>query len=172
LQILSHILHPHPTLPLIPVPAVPFAGILIMSPWVILESTAPSFVYSDKDTLSSKPLLAWGRMYRQGNALSDGMGEPGGYWSEPLKAPMEWWRDVAKVTRHVMVTYGEFEAFRDDNAAFAKKLKESVGPKVDVTSVEEPRGIHIGPTSDANSERFSSELTKIISGWVHDRVLS
>jgi len=178
LQVLSHILHPHPALPLIPIPAVPLAGILTMSPWVIFESSAPSFVHVDKDTLSLKPLLTWGRMYRQGNALADGTGEPSGHWSELLKAPPEWWRDIAKVTRNVMITYGElitygeFEAFRDDNAAFAKKLEESVGLEVDVTSVEQPRGLHVEPLMYADRKVFSTDLTRIISEWVHDRVLS
>ena len=170
-QVLSHILHPHPALPVLPMPAIPFGGILAISPWVVFESNAQSFVHNTKDVLSAIPLLTWGRMIRQGNVLADGKGEPHGYWSEPFKAPPEWWRDTAKVTRNVMVTYGQFEAFRDDDTAFVKKLRLGAGTEVDVASLEESRGIHIGPVIDASLRRAPSELTKAISGWVYDRVV-
>ncbi|KAF8518500.1 Alpha/Beta hydrolase protein [Hysterangium stoloniferum] len=172
-QIVSHILHPHPELPVLPVPAAPFAGILLMSPWLIFDSESDSFLNNKCDVISIKPLVAWGRLIREGTALEGNKNEPGGFWAEPRKAPLEWWKGADKVSQHFLLIYGEREALKDDIIEFGKTLQASVeGTNVEVKVVGDPAGLHIDSTTDAFLHRKVRDVTKIIAGWIHDRLAS
>ncbi|KAF8518499.1 Alpha/Beta hydrolase protein [Hysterangium stoloniferum] len=173
IQIVSHILHPHPELPVLPVPAVPFAGIVLMSPWLIFDSESDSFLNNKCDLISMKPLLAWGRLIREGTAVEGNKNEPGGFWSEPGKAPVEWWNGTDKVSRHFLLTFGDREVFKDDIVKFGATLQTAVeGTNVAVKVVGGPAGLHADPTMDAVYGREVTELTKIIAGWIHDGLVS
>ena len=171
MQIISHHLHPHPSISALPIPQVPFAGLLVISPWVVFDSDAPSFVKNDNDTVSKETLLYWGRLAHDGNPPPDTKDGPEEYWREPLRAPPNWWNGTEDVTKHVAFVYGECEALRDDILSLIDKFKEGVaGERVDIVTVEEPMGLHIGPIGDAARARAPSDVTKIIAEWVHDRL--
>lgn len=173
LQVLSHVLHPHPTLPRIRAPAVPFAAILAISPWVIYESSAPSFMQKDKDILPHATVSILADIMRGTTAYDDRKGDPEGFWSEPLVAPTEWWRSTAHATRSVLIVYGSRELFTEDNAAFAKKMREgTAGTNVEIREIEEPYGLHIGPLIDAYLGRSPSEASKAIAEWANTRLTS
>jgi len=123
--------------------------------------------------VSKKPLLAWGRLIREGTPLERNKNEPGGFWVEPLKAPVEWWKGADKVSRHFLFTYGDREALKDDIMEFGNTLGAGTeGTNVEVKVVGDPNGLHIDPTMDAFFGREIKGLTKIIAGWIHDRLAS
>jgi len=172
-QIALHILHPHPELPVFHGPAVPFAGIVLMSPWLIFDSESDSFLNNKCDILSKKSLLAWGRFIREDTVEEGNTNESRGFWVEPRKAPVEWWRGTDKVSQHFLLTYGDREALKDDIIEFGKTLQTGVeGTGVEVKVVGDPSGLHIDPTIDAYFGREVKDLTKIIAGWIHDRLAS
>ncbi|KAF8509300.1 hypothetical protein BU17DRAFT_56241, partial [Hysterangium stoloniferum] len=172
-QIVSHILHPHPELSILPVPAAPFAGILLMSPWLIFDSESDSFLNNKCNIISIKPLVAWGHLIREGTALEGNKNELGGFWAEPHKAPLEWWKGADKVSPHFLLTYDEQEALKDDIIEFGKTLQASVeGTNVEVKVVGDPAGLHIDSTTNVFLHHKVRDIMKIIAGWIHDRLTS
>ncbi|GJJ14097.1 hypothetical protein Clacol_008354 [Clathrus columnatus] len=166
-QLLSHLLHPYPSFPVIS-SDVPFAGILSMSPWLIFDSMAPSYVDNGFDVLIPSQLRYWADTFRNGTLIQNGSSENDGYWAEPRKAPNDWWSGSERVVNNIMLTSGAWEILHDDVQDFGKLLKEVRGDGVDV--VEEADGIHIGPTMDSGAHRLPSELTGIITRWVYERL--
>ena len=172
LQMISHYLHPHPSVSALPIPPVPFAGLLLISPWVVFDSDAPSFVNGDNDCLPGEAITQWERIMRQWNLPLDTKSEPEEYWREPLRAPQDWWSDIEKVTKHIMFTYGGWECLRDDILSLVEKFRKGVtGEKVDIVTATQPRDLHVGPTLDALNKRPPGILTKLTAEWVHDRLV-
>jgi acetyl esterase/lipase len=171
MEVISQCLHPNSSIPSMPIPSVPFAGILAISPWVVFESNVPSFVNDGGDNLSNRLLRYFAELLLQNSVLTDTKGVPEEYWREPLRAPPDWWRGSEKVTKHIMFIYGEREALRDDIVSFVEKVREGVsGTEMDIASVQDPIGVHIAPVIDALMDRAPGETTKIMANWVHDRI--
>ncbi|KAF8590158.1 hypothetical protein K439DRAFT_1612159 [Ramaria rubella] len=172
-QVLSHILHPHPLLLVIPVPSVLFAGILAISLWLIFECTAPSIRDNVRDLIAAQSVHDYAEKVCKGSVLSETQGELGGYWSEPLKAPAEWWDHTGAVTGHLLLTYGEWEFLRDHVVLLGETLDVALraGGKVDLMVWNEQRGIHDSPVMDTALGRAPNDITKAIAGWIHDRIV-
>lgn len=194
MQILSHLLHPYPSLPVISIPpdSPPFAGILAMSPWLVFESESPSY-YDDKglDLLTSRLLKYWADCFRKGTCIENNQlellkkdGSAPGYWSEPGKAPAEWWHNSSNVVSQILLTSGAYEIMNDDIQRFGDILKKAsaiINKEGDgkegghdsdkfITVMTEPAGMHIGPTVDSTFLRPPTEFTNMITGWVHERL--
>jgi acetyl esterase/lipase len=74
MQVISqhlHPNHPNPSIPSMPIHAVPFAGVLTISPLVAFESNAPSFVNNGGDALSHHTLLYFAGLLRQNSVPTD-----------------------------------------------------------------------------------------------------
>lgn len=113
LATLLHISHPHPDIkPL--VLDTPLAGTFAFAPWVDFSTDWPSFVHNAyRDVCGAEKLKLWAGMY---------LGErEGDYWSEPSKAPVEWWADAK--TERILVLVGSDEVLFSSIEAFTKKVK-------------------------------------------------
>ena len=156
-----------------PIPSTPFAGILVISPWLVFDSDAPSFLNNDRDGISGETLLRWGALMRGFRKLPCGIkDEPEVYWREPLRAPQEWWHGTDKVTEHIMFTYGESEGLRDDILSFVEKFTKSVsGNKVNISTAADPMGVHIAPILDAMVARAPTDVTQSMAEWITSRFI-
>ena len=166
LQVLSHALHPLPSIPLSPLASSfagehrPVKGAFLVSPWVIPRgSDAGSFHTNDKNDLRSKrTFLHWGLNIV--NAVP--LGERS--YIEPSLSPMEWFQDAPRVIERFLVTAGEYEISRDDILAFANKHLSSCK---DVTVILQEQGVHVEPlynfTEDTRDQ--DGEITSSILKW-------
>ncbi|KAL0580226.1 hypothetical protein V5O48_001819 [Marasmius crinis-equi] len=171
LCLLSHILHPHPAVDPPPVLSSPLGGVLLISPRVTNECTAPSF-YSNtnRDTLTRETLFAWSSSFRSNSPISTEHGlRADGFYTEPLNAPPEWWEGfTAKITERVFISAGTHECFRDAIVGFADKMKGI--PGLDVVLMLEEKGIHDSPLMDVR--RPPTDLLKAIRHWLSQTIES
>ncbi|KAE8364314.1 Alpha/Beta hydrolase protein [Aspergillus caelatus] len=113
LAVLLHLSHPHPEIePLCDV--APLAGLFAFAPWVSFVHEGTSMQDNQyKDMIGREILDRWSRMYLGAD------GREGDAWSEPNRAPIEWWRN-AKV-KEVLILAGKDEILFDPIDAFVKK---------------------------------------------------
>ncbi|KAI5294908.1 hypothetical protein KEM52_002892 [Ascosphaera acerosa] len=97
LGILSHLSHPHPEIE----PYVlkePFAGLFLVAPWVSFDTTGPSVAANEqKDFICADGLQQWADGFLAGRGSDN--------YSEPLKAPAEWWKDLQ--ARETLIVVGK-----------------------------------------------------------------
>jgi acetyl esterase/lipase len=91
-----------------------FASVVLISPWVAMNSSAESIqVNRRKDILSAAALTYWAQ-----NFLGGAVPDP---WNTPLMAPEDWWAEI--LADEVIAMYGDDELLRDDAAILCEKLK-------------------------------------------------
>ncbi|KAH7394556.1 putative acetyl-hydrolase [Pyrenochaeta sp. MPI-SDFR-AT-0127] len=116
LAVLSHLMHPHPSLPAF-APSVSdnkLKGVFLISPWVTFSQTSQSLQSNaSKDVLDAKVLKQWSEAYMS-NANTD-------EYNTPSHAITEWWDDVP--VENMLVTTGGDELFRDDILEFGHRIQ-------------------------------------------------
>ncbi|KAF7297252.1 Abhydrolase-3 domain-containing protein [Mycena indigotica] len=118
LQILSHILHPLPSVPLISLPA-PIQSAMLVSPWISLSASSPSHKSNDgHDFVSLSTMSAWGPQI-----LRDVPAEHRAF-AEAVSAPENWFVGAEKVFQHVLISAGGAELLKDDIESFAEAFKK------------------------------------------------
>jgi acetyl esterase/lipase len=122
LSLLSHILHPHPSVPALELNA-PFKAVLLISPWVSFSTEHPSYTTNaETDIFDHTPLTMWAKAFL-GNSQRQGI-TMGDSYSEPLLAETSWWSGSSKVANEVLFWTGGGELFVDGIRAFAEKFTE------------------------------------------------
>jgi acetyl esterase/lipase len=122
LSLLSHVLHPRPSVPVVNV-SVPFRAVLLLSPWVSFATDHPSFTTNaESDIFDHIPLKMWAQAFlgssqRQGIVMGDS-------YSEPLLAEPSWWNGASKIVEEVLFWTGGGELLLDGIKAFAEKFEE------------------------------------------------
>lgn len=112
LGVLSHISHPHPKIPPLPL-STPFRGIVLLTPWAAFSKT-PSFDKNEyRDVVNEKLCIKWSQAFL-GNAPPDP-------YNVPLTADAEWWRDVR--AEEILVVASADECLTDIVRAMGEKLK-------------------------------------------------
>ncbi|KAI1777476.1 Alpha/Beta hydrolase protein [Hypoxylon cercidicola] len=161
LAVLSHMSHPHPTVSTLQGSGHNFKGVLLISPWVTFDQTAPSFKTNAQKDFVSVPLL---------KSMSEAfMGDaPRSNYNTPLDAPPDWWRDIR--TEKVLILAGGDEILKDDIQEFGEKLKKYNGKKVEV--VVSPGECHDPPIAERlmriNGDPGLVEMK--LYQWVQDQV--
>lgn len=122
LSLLLHLSHPNPL-----VAPLKFqgrlSGAVLVSPWVTMDTSAPSMqLNKDKDVLSASSLAYWARNFL-GDADLDS-------WNTPTMAPEEWWGDL--LVDDILALYGDDEILHDDTAVFCERLRVSACPSFSV----------------------------------------
>lgn len=114
LAVLLHLTHPHPEIDALPVPA-PLRGVVAFAPWVSFGRDWPSLERNRyKDIIPREALERWARAYLGGR-------EEGDSWSEPFRAPTEWWRGAR--TEQVLVLAGGDEILLSAVEEFVERFK-------------------------------------------------
>ncbi|KAF1984622.1 alpha/beta-hydrolase [Aulographum hederae CBS 113979] len=114
----------NPVSPSVAVPALklnsPLRAALLISPWVDFDTTRPSLKHNAKSDYLTATALD--RASGAFGAIATG-GKHDEY-SEPVKAPVEWWADVSKVVKEVLVWGGGGEVLIDGIEEFGARMKE------------------------------------------------
>lgn len=140
LQVISHVLHPHPSVPELSLSA-PFAGAYLMSPWVELTSHTGSMVTNnDCDMVGTRGLLEFGKIILSNVPTSS---LP---YAEAAHAPEGWFADAqTRAASRILVTAGDKECLRDVIVNFGQVFcKAHLGARL----VVQDYGVHDDPLCD------------------------
>jgi acetyl esterase/lipase len=113
MAVLLHLSHPHPDIDPVTLSG-PLAGVFGYAPWINFSPDWPSFRDNAyRDVITDQALLRWSNAYLDG--------KKGDSWSEPDRAPAEWWQDVK--TERILLLAGGDEVLLGPIESFAKKVK-------------------------------------------------
>ncbi|KAL1960854.1 hypothetical protein VTO42DRAFT_5837 [Malbranchea cinnamomea] len=169
LGLLSHILHPDQSpcndekIEL----AEPFAGAFLISPWVTVSTSAPSYT-----RLANRDHLTIGRVERftQKLTASDGpysleklSADP---FLSPLNAPEGWWACLGSAVGKLQLAVGTWEIFFDDNCAMARMLRKDA-KGTDLSLSECAYAIHSGSVVDAALGIRNSTMSRAVWSWLN-----
>ncbi|KAJ5752671.1 hypothetical protein N7520_009588 [Penicillium odoratum] len=154
---LLHISHPHPEIEPLSL-SVPLAGVFGFAPWVNFSLDWPSITENAyKDICTKKGLKRWSDMYL--------VGREGDSWSEPSKAPVEWWADVK--TETILILAGGDEILLSPIEAFVKNVKSVFPHTTFVVGEDESHDAHIYVDAGVKEgTQTGNELRR----WVASRV--
>jgi len=134
LQLMSHILHPLPSIPPPPALSQALAGAMLISPWCEYSSEGPSFARNDrKDFLSARTCAHFAAMIKAG--LTPELE----YYCQPLSAPASWWKGLDGVYSRFLVTAGEYETMLDQIIETGTMISHHVK---DTVTIVEPEAVH------------------------------
>lgn len=113
MAVLLHLSHPHPAIDPVEM-ASPLAGVFGYAPWVTFSQEWPSFKENAyRDIITDHALSDWSIAYLGG--------KEGDSWSEPGRAPAEWWQDAK--TERILLLAGGDEILLGPIESFAEKVK-------------------------------------------------
>ena len=134
LQLMSHILHPLPSIPPPPVLSQALAGAILISPWCEYNASGASFVRNDrKDVISARSCAHFAGVVKAG--LTPDLE----YYCQPLSAPASWWKGLDGVYSRVLVTAGENECLLDQIVETGTMISHHVK---DAVTMVEPGAVH------------------------------
>lgn len=157
LSILSHIMHPHPSVPPVLPLSSPLAAAILVSPWVTFDQSAPAFAkFGREDYVTPHLLRYWGE---EAIGLEAPAAElaAGRYHAEPKRAPESWWQGMDRAVKFVGTTVGGREVFLDDVLEWEKSFRAGSGVRAEL--YVGPIELHDGPLFDFGSGRPPSELS-------------
>ncbi|KAL3479762.1 Alpha/Beta hydrolase protein [Aspergillus californicus] len=116
LSVLLHLTHPHPEIDPLPLQGGKnLAGVFGFAPWVSFSLDGESIAANRyKDVIPPEGLKSWSLGYLGKNRESDA-------WSEPAKAPTEWWADAR--TKRLLILAGRDEIMFSSVEKFAERVK-------------------------------------------------
>ncbi len=116
LGVLSHMSHPHPSIPPLEI-SEPVRAAILIAPWCTFETTADSFRRNAyKDCIGESSLAPWSSAFMGG--------APPDNYNQPLRAPAEWWKDVK--AEEILIIAGADELLVDYVKELASKIEVSV----------------------------------------------
>ncbi|KAI9923852.1 hypothetical protein MW887_008334, partial [Aspergillus wentii] len=151
LAVLLHLSHPHPEIEPVEV-SEPLRAVLGIAPWVNYQCRGPSVERNKyKDIIDTVFLNKYSTDYLNGSTVGDN-------WSEPSRAPLEWW-EGAKVQQSLIVA-GSDEILLSGIEEFANKFKSVV-----------PNTTYIVGHGDTHDDlfydaRFDGEQAKAVESWL------
>lgn len=156
LAVLSHLNHPHPSIPKLDL-TTPLNGTVLICPWVTFSTAWPSFKTNHDSDISTGPaLLEWARDYISPADHNN--------YSEPAIANAEWWKGAQ--TQNILNVYGEWEVLRDPDVAIGKTLAAA---GVNVQSKECAKQIHIDCILDSQTGLPHGPMSEYIWEWLKER---
>ncbi|KAL4940680.1 hypothetical protein BDV06DRAFT_17110 [Aspergillus oleicola] len=133
LSTLLHLTHPHPEIETLDVKGE-LAGVFGFAPWVSFDLDGKSMSENAyKDVIPSKGLKNWSAAYL-------GKRKEGDAWSEPSKAPTEWWEGVK--AKRVLILAGGDEILLSAVEEFAGRFKNVVPQTTYIVGYEDT---HVSP---------------------------
>lgn len=156
LAVLSHVLHPHPSIPKLDL-AAPLKGTLLICPWVTFSADWESFRRNDSRDISTGPaLLEWATDFISPSDYNN--------YSEPTKAESNWWKDAP--TESILNVWGEYEGLQDADTKIGKTLAEA---GLDIQNKECAKQIHIDCVLDAQTGMPHGPMSEYFWEWLSER---
>ncbi|KAJ7594135.1 Alpha/Beta hydrolase protein [Mycena floridula] len=165
LQLFSHMLHPHPSVPVLTLPT-PFRSAYLMSPWLSLLGERVKLVDSNSrsDIVTSITLRNWGIRVFESVPESD---HP---YLDAVYAPQDWFKGLDKFVGRILITAGDAECLRDADESLYKDLKLH---HEQVKFVLQPEGVHDDAFLDFMlMEKDLSSLTPLILDWLTEGLVA
>ncbi|KAE8352727.1 alpha/beta hydrolase fold protein [Aspergillus coremiiformis] len=162
LAVLLHLSHPHPEIePLYDV--APLAGIVAFAPWVNFNHEGSTSMRENqyKDMIGSEILDLWSQLYL------GGQGKEGDAWSEPNRAPMEWWKDAKLKVKEILFLTGRDEVLFDGIDGFVKKFQCVVPNTTYVIGYGET---HVEPVYSASFIGNETAQGNALREWLRSRL--
>ncbi|KAJ5167044.1 uncharacterized protein N7482_005825 [Penicillium canariense] len=133
MAVLLHLSHPHPAIDPLDLSS-PLAGVFGFAPWINFSQDWPSFKDNAyRDVVTDEALEKWSSAYLDG--------KQGDSWSEPDRAPAEWWRDAK--TERILLLAGGDEILLGPIESFAKKVKSAFPNTTFVVGYDESHDAHL-----------------------------
>ncbi|KAF4618228.1 hypothetical protein D9613_011550 [Agrocybe pediades] len=160
-QLLSHTLHPLPSVPASPLQGSQskLGGVYLMSPWASLLGDFPSAkVNANTEWVTQDLSISMGKM-----VLARVPEEQRAYL-EIAKAPKDWFNGVNQLVNRVLVTLGEKECLSDPIIILIEALKQ-YHPSVQVAI--EPHGVHNDILQDFFvKEKKLNTIARAVDDWL------
>ncbi|KAL4995093.1 Alpha/Beta hydrolase protein [Aspergillus recurvatus] len=158
LSVLLHLTHPHPAIDPLPlVDGAELAGVFGFAPWVSFDLTGESVTKNQyKDVVPSQGLRVWSREYL-GKRLERNP------WSEPAKAPTEWW--VGAKAKRVLILAGGDEILLSAVEEFVNRFKTVVPQTTYVVGYEDT---HVSPVYSGTG--LESQQARGLRNWLGARL--
>ncbi|POS78531.1 hypothetical protein DHEL01_v203063 [Diaporthe helianthi] len=136
LQLLSHLLHPHPRAERIALDE-PLAGAFIVSPWVSQKTSTRSFVdgrpcdmiskgifyHPNRDMFQKKPTGLLGALFPNWRLVETDEFREGKGWAFAADVDEKWLDGMGGIVRKVYVTCGKQEILRDQGIEVAERIR-------------------------------------------------
>ncbi|KAK9349899.1 Alpha/Beta hydrolase protein [Lipomyces doorenjongii] len=159
-SVLSHILHPHPSITPIKL-STPLRAVFVSSPVVRFGFTAERFRLNEIfEPAPVSTLKEWIANYL-GTSGKDG-------WNEPGQNDVEWWKGLTDVVKGMLITIATDEVMADDVQAMANKIT-TVYPQLTLFSSK--NDFHAEPGIGFAVGLEESESARLIKSWVVERLL-
>ncbi|KAK5114112.1 hypothetical protein LTR62_002681 [Meristemomyces frigidus] len=161
LALISHILHPHPSVPKLELKE-PLAAALLISPWVTFVPDDECVRRNQRSDLVT-PVAAkrWSSNF-MGSTPTDN-------YTQPLDADSTWFSGLDNIAKDVLIYGGGGEILIDSIKSFAHKLQQA-HPRVEV--VVQPRVGHDDVILDkVFGYEGRTEGTRVMEDWVEKRMV-
>ncbi|KAL4869786.1 hypothetical protein BDV12DRAFT_184926 [Aspergillus spectabilis] len=154
LSVLLHLTHPHPEIDPLPLKAgAELAGVFGFAPWVSFALDGKSMMANKyKDIIPADGLKAWSRDYL-------GKRREGDAWSEPAKAPLEWWTGVK--ARRLLILAGGDEILFSAIEEFVNRVKTVLPETTYVVGYEET---HVSPVYSGTG--LAGQQARGLKNWL------
>ncbi|KAL5386829.1 hypothetical protein DPSP01_003848 [Paraphaeosphaeria sporulosa] len=141
LGLISHIAHPHPEIPALPLPTKLHAA-LLLSPWCSFNTHTRAYqTNAEKDCFDGRALERWSSAF-----LGSDSPFAGDFYNEPVTAPASWWEATASVVGEVLVWAGGNEILLDGIEEWARRFTKGYGKQGGrVNVVVTPKAAHMEP---------------------------
>lgn len=117
LGVLSHLMHPHPSIKPLKI-AKPLRAALICSPVTVLNAKSGGFRTQEaQDPASAATISQWMSNYL-------GPNKPDA-WNEPLSNDPKWWSGLDRVVEEMLIAVASVEMMAEDTRACATKIQVS-----------------------------------------------
>ncbi|KAK9482652.1 Alpha/Beta hydrolase protein [Lipomyces starkeyi] len=159
-SVLSHILHPHPSITPIKL-STPLQAAFVSSPVVRFGFTAERFHLNEIfEPAPVSTLKEW---------IANYLGTSGkDRWNEPGQNDVEWWKGLTNVVKGMLITMGTDEVMADDVQAMASKITTVY---TELTLFSSKNDFHAEPGIGFAVGLEESESTRLIKSWVVERLL-
>ncbi|KAL4806683.1 Alpha/Beta hydrolase protein [Aspergillus unguis] len=158
LAVLLHLTRPHPEIEPLPLKeGTELAGVFGFAPWVSFSQDSESFAKNQyKDIIPASGLKVWARQYLGKRQETDA-------WSEPAKAPTEWWAGVK--AKRVLLLAGQDEILFSPIDEFAKRFMTVVPQTTYVVGYEDT---HVSPVYSGTG--LQSQQARGLRNWLGARL--
>ncbi|MCJ1281490.1 hypothetical protein MMC26_000810 [Xylographa opegraphella] len=155
LGVLSHLLHPHPAIRPLPLPA-PLRAAFAVSP---IASFATDYPSDRQDPAPARTIRLW-----LGNYLGGGATDR---WNDPSQTDTAWWRAVEGVVGEMLVTVAANEMMAPGTQAFARTLRAAFDGFTLFTAKDD---FHAEPVIGIDLGFAECEASRVLRPWVVQRV--
>ncbi|KAJ3890736.1 Alpha/Beta hydrolase protein [Lentinula edodes] len=166
IQLIGHLLHPSPQITEhVEVPSGGFAGICLMSPWVLPNTESESERINDVfDLLPTKCLTNWKNVY-----IASVLAPSDQFLVQPNDAMDGWFKDIQGVCSSVMITAGGREVLHD---SVVKLYENMVLHHPQVTLYVQDTGLHCDAMFDiAAKSKNPHPMEQRVFQWFQANIL-